>query len=228
MVEGLRTLGLIVLSALLGLGVAMPVAAQQCDIDIILLNKDRLITGEVDAECPSVLPPDAFHSAPFGNWGVESNLSDHRVDGFQFSGWKIEGSDPWLQWNSCTTHDDFEPGNPSYYNDANFTAQLAHPNVVNVVHAHGRYESSRQACEQLVPNGFYAVGSSVMRLYELDKPFGRSMTTHVATLSYGSIPVSVSCPDPWFCYGESGWFSPQSGDEHVTAKIQLIVRMHRR
>ena len=91
MVEGLRTLGLIVLSALLGLGVAMPVAAQQCDIDIILLNKDRLITGEVDAECPSVLPPGVFHSAPFGNWGVESNLSDHRVDGFQFSGWKIEG-----------------------------------------------------------------------------------------------------------------------------------------
>ena len=93
--------------------------AQRCVVDLAVLNKNRTVSGDISAECPGNI----FHSAPFGNWGVEldSIIGGPRRDGFQFSGWKP--GDGWLQWNSCTTHQRFAPGNDQYYNHDGLQSQ---------------------------------------------------------------------------------------------------------
>ena len=58
-------------------------------------NYRRWVKGAIGVECKRP------HTPPWGNWGVES-LRGSRIDGFQYAGWKIKGSDPWRQWNSCT------------------------------------------------------------------------------------------------------------------------------
>ena len=81
-------------------------------------NNYRELDGTLNVECgfPS------WHSAPFGNWGVDSPYGT-RYDGFQFPGWKVTGGDDWYQWNSCTTtKSEYRAPSPcsgstSYYND---------------------------------------------------------------------------------------------------------------
>lgn len=70
----------------------------QCRPIVKLESQLRRVTGSVMAECAG-----GIHSAPFGNWGVETSLPSRRNNRDQFRGWNprtgIEG-----QWNSCTDH----------------------------------------------------------------------------------------------------------------------------
>ena len=65
-----------------------------CSVIFRMENKDRYCAGNVNEECPP-----SWHTVPFGNWGVDSNVGS-RIDDHQFQGWYPE--DGWLQWNSCT------------------------------------------------------------------------------------------------------------------------------
>ena len=67
----------------------------------------------ISAECPSSSLPFTIHSAPFGNWGVHFRFGGVR-DEDQFAGWYPSGGH--RQWNSCTTHLEFQAPNPMYYN----------------------------------------------------------------------------------------------------------------
>jgi len=92
-----------------------------CHVYLQLENKDRHCYGNVHAECGD----EQWHTPPWGNWGVDSNLG-YRWDDHQFQGWfKKEPSARWYQWNSCTVY--YKPWHPptpcpwqgpfSYYND---------------------------------------------------------------------------------------------------------------
>ena len=72
----------------LAAALAAPPAAQwpvpACQVTVSLENQLRRVTGTVMEECPGI------HSAPWGNWGVESDY-DSRKDKDQFRGWKPQG-----------------------------------------------------------------------------------------------------------------------------------------
>ena len=81
-------------------------------------NRNRTVAGAVNTECGPA------HSAPFGNWGVDSNYGD-RNNTDQFRGWlNLDGPPTKQQWNSCTTNNEnFWPPNCSYYNAYSCTRQ---------------------------------------------------------------------------------------------------------
>jgi len=81
-----------------------------CDVYFQMENTDRHCYGSVWAEC-------MWWRAPYGNWGVDSNVGS-RYDDDQFQGWYPD--DGWRQWNSCTDYE-WAPPDPScvsLYNDA--------------------------------------------------------------------------------------------------------------
>ena len=166
---------------------------QRCVVDVVVLNLDRSVFGPISVECSD--PP---HSIPFGNWGAEFRYFGEyrRRDGYQFSGWKAD--DGWLQWNSCTT--EFTSPDPQYYNHDNYTAQVAMPNVVNVVESrrdHSLTGVDGVTCDSLLTNPVIEFGSSAfsagsieLRVYELDFRIPLiDGPDHVATLQYGPIAV---------------------------------------
>lgn len=82
----------------------------RCYLGAHFYNKDRYIArgAVITAECPP-----SIHSAPFGNWGVRSRHGGARNTD-QFNGWKSRGSQ--YQWNSCTTHPDYDAPDIYDYN----------------------------------------------------------------------------------------------------------------
>lgn len=64
-------------------------------------NRDRTVSGYLDAECASVRIPVQWHDPPWGNWGVSSNYGS-KENGDQFKGWEPKGRQ--RQWNSCTAY----------------------------------------------------------------------------------------------------------------------------
>ena len=192
--------------------------ARQCVVDLVVLNKNRRVTGDISAECPGF----TFHSAPFGNWGVELSLGAPRRDGYQFSGWKVDGG--WLQWNSCTTHADFQHGDSRYYNSDGFRSQRAWPDLVNVSHVLKAFRRGDIGtdCESWYEQNRVVVGNVSITVYELDPGSG---DTPVAKLSYGTVEVRYQCDGPSVCAGESEWVAPTAGDEDVYAELQLAVSL---
>ena len=199
---------------------------QRCVVDVVVMNVDRRVSGPVSVECSRP------HSVPFGNWGAEfPYFGVQRLrDGYQFSGWKAE--DGWLQWNSCTT--DFAPPDPLYYNDDDYTAQVAMPNVVNVVESrreHSYTGLEGVTCERLLDNPVIEFGSATepieLKVYELDRRILIDGPDHVATLSYDPIAVPYLCEDEWSCRGESEWVRPASGDDRVFARLKLEVHLRK-
>ncbi len=63
--------------------IADSASGQVCWVQYEVFNKDRKVAGPVNKECGR---PADTGSAPFGNWGVETETSP-RKDGFQFAGW---------------------------------------------------------------------------------------------------------------------------------------------
>ena len=193
--------------------------AQRCVVDLVVLNKNRLVTGDISAECGLI------HSRPFGNWGVQLGFHPgQRRNGFQFSGWKAQGS--WLQWNSCTTEPEFALGDTRYYNDDEFRSQSAWPSVVNVSHSLESYErgESGRDCEALAERNRVVVNSVRITIYELDPGPGDAA---VATLSYGTVEIPYQCNGPWECAGESEWMEPLAGHDDVYAELRLAARLRR-
>lgn len=88
-----------------------------CEVYFYMENKERHCYGPVDTECGWPDPP--WHSKPWGNWGVDSNVG-RKIDDHQFQGW--HPTEKWLEWNSCTEYP-YEPGNCLYYNAASCTEQ---------------------------------------------------------------------------------------------------------
>jgi hypothetical protein len=94
--ERKSTLATLVVLALGGLAIALPAAAQQCTVTLRMFNHNRYVYDS-DEECPGTI-----HSAPFGNWGVSSNVGT-KVDGGQFQGWNGTcAAGAKVEWNSCT------------------------------------------------------------------------------------------------------------------------------
>ena len=214
----------VVVVVTLGPEFAASVSAQQCAVDVVVLNRERRVTGDISAECGGV------HDPPFGNWGARlTNFGGSKQrDRFQFSGWKSK--EGWLQWNSCTTKAEYPRGDRRYYNDASsgFEEQVAWPTVTNVVHSHQRYRlgGRGESCRDAFSNVGVIIGSVSMVLYELD-PWSRD--DRVARLSYGSVAARVTCAgdDEWWCSGETGWLRPVSGNQHVDAEINVVVYAYR-
>lgn len=77
---------------------AQPAFAQVCVFSAQFTNHNRYVYRS-DEECPG------FHSAPWGNWGVSSNVGT-KQDSYQFMGWKPDCNAPasgdLIEWNSCT------------------------------------------------------------------------------------------------------------------------------
>ena len=222
MVHSMRSAALVALLPLLAPCFAVSAHAERCIVDLVLLNRDRRVAGDIEAECGG-----DGHSAPFGNWGVSFNFHQAlgRKDRFQFSGWRAMGG--WLQWNSCTTSREFSPGDPRYYNYDNFRTQRAWPDIANISHSLSEFTQSAagQNCEDMFRNDMVAVRNVQMLVYELD-PFSRDDT--VATLLYGTVEVPYVCSDPWLCSGESEWMRPISGNESVHAELQINVHLRKR
>ena len=67
--------------------------AGQCVFQVRMVNHNRYVY-KTEQECG------IFHSSPWGNWGVSSNVGV-KEDRNQFRGWyPLDGH---LQWNSCST-----------------------------------------------------------------------------------------------------------------------------
>ena len=146
---------------------------QTCVIVLTGQNRNRTVAGAVNVECGG-----DGHSAPFGNWGVDSNYGN-RTDTDQFSGWKhLDGPPAKKQWNSCTTQvAKFWAPNCTYYNANGCTSQRSYG-----IDTQGQmsYRTTPETCVPddpgSIPPEYYGcqhqgvVGqaSNYMDLYELD------------------------------------------------------------
>jgi hypothetical protein len=133
-------------------------ATSGCRIMAGLDNGDRFSWGPFWQECNSF---PWWHTAPFGNWGVDTPVSD-RSDSFEWAGWK--DLDGWQQWNTCTT--DYPPPSSDNYNYNNFTSQAS--DFGWQTHGHGfLYGTPTTSCEYL--NGvIYTMEENSNDIYELD------------------------------------------------------------
>ncbi len=114
---------------------------EACVVVLTGQNRYRKVAGMVNVECGY---PNEIHTAPWGNWGVQSNYGNIK-DTDQFRGWKhIDGPRTKLQWNSCTTaKEKFRAPNRKYYNVNNSTKQQS-----NAVVTHGtlQYRTNVRTC----------------------------------------------------------------------------------
>lgn len=201
--------------------VSWPLAGQVCRLSVAGLNQGRMVTGNVNAECPLVL-----HSAPFGNWGVSSNFGG-KGDSHQFDGWchntricdnlgfcRTDCRDGWYEWNSCTDNAVYKAPNCSLYNASDCTEQVTATGInvhgtttVDVAvscpaDADGDGVLETGGCADVKTAGN---GDNYMSLYELD-PFQRDEL--VQTLYFPPTPVPLMCT-PWNCPAAgSEWVEP--------------------
>ena len=218
------SLGVPLLLLAIGLGAAPQVYPQVCEIEFSVLNKDRYVYGPVDNECST----SGGHSAPFGNWGVKTEISD-KLDGHQFQGWcqfkflcdnnddcDWHCTDRWYEWNSCTYHE-WSPPNSDFYNYNSNTQQRSTRG--NNQHGGGRASldapscpsdsdgdgvNDAGGCKEALSRGF-SVDGHRMELYELDgKWIGRwfSSDTLVETLRFPGLEIAardIDCDDADYC-----------------------------
>ena len=209
-----------------------------CIENYYFYNKARRVTGAVNEECGNESPA-FWHTAPFGNWGIDSNYTA-KYDGYQFPGWKI--SDGWFQWNSCTTTvSEYRAPSPchQFYNDGRISdnscttqsgtgrGDALHAESTTVWHALASHPIS---CTSLSP-GVQVFNSLHMHVYELDN-FPGLYTLHqesdaVTMLTYPQISVPLTCnSDTDECSGSSGWYSQASSSKPgtgVSASIKVRV-----
>ena len=197
-------------------------------------NGYRNITGAVNVECGA-----GVHSAPWGNWGVDSPYGT-RYDGFQFPGWKVTSGDDWYQWNSCTTKKaEYRAPSPcsgsnSYYNDGSTSAGCRTQSTLaylspakfgstNQIYYH--FPDVHYSCASVV-SGVEVVSGLYMTAYELDWPDGDD---RVSKLTYPTISIPMSCnTGNDTCTGTSSWYSQSGSDRPVTglsAEVYVKVKM---
>lgn len=202
---------------------AQPGTGVRCETVVTFENRTRRVFGtSIAAECGD----EAIHTAPFGNWGVNSNGGRKR-NGFQFPGWHTECTFGLYcnlrQWNSCTAR--FPAPNPRYYNDNNYTTQRANPDST-AVYGHEPYVlgSFGETCES--QGRVFSVSGNYMELWELDG-FPNPGDDKVAKLIYPRINIPIICGSEWDCTGSSAWFSPSRGADAVSADIRITVRKYK-
>ena len=207
-----------------------------CRVILDFLNQKRRVTGAIDAECPGV----TLHSAPFGNWGVNSNYGWLR-DENEFAGWERD-SDGTRHWNSCTIQKwryKFPTGGPHpypytyshpyYYNDPipARTRQKADPDDARTYAATiwqmGHPFEPDMSCQDVLPPLFVFSGL-FMDLHELD--LGDD-DEHTETLGYPDVHVPITCQSAWNCTGESAWTSQNSSHDRATADIRVTLETRR-
>lgn len=201
---------------------AAELAAQSCYIPFVWENKDRHVYGDVTAECGSC--PPWSHSAPWGNWGVDS-ATGSRSDDTQFMGWQsgpVPDCNEWLfkkEWNSCTT--DFTSPAALYFNYNNYTEQRSTA-IKNFAGESVTYyqcpvdwnydgEIDDGGCGNGTGSRQFSFGNRYMRLYEMDPgPFAPG-DDFITQLNYsGTFVVTLWC-DGWSCTdGASGWKNSSS------------------
>lgn len=218
----------IVISNLTGSVYAQKAGNGVCRIEYRLVNKNRQIAGHLlSAECPG-----SIHSAPFGNWGVESN-HDVRRNSRQFDGWKL--IDNLYQWNSCTSNTTDFPtgcGGTEYYNHSNCTEQFSNTGVPNWgIHAGVAPNTLYVECTvSCAPEGNgcleannteIAVADHFMKMYELDSPGTDVLTGH---LVFGTQVVRSICLDPMACDSSiSSWDAAADSSTGVSAEAAVEI-----
>jgi hypothetical protein len=207
---------------------ASPLAAQVCTLSITGLNRYRVVSGPVSAECGGDL-----HSAPFGNWGVTSSVGK-KQNSHQFDGWchdsyvcdnygscRTKCRDGWYEWNSCTDHPRYAAPNCSLYNHESCGLQVSTQDI----DIHGtKYLDVNTSCpldtdgDGLCDSGgckdisSYSEINHFMSLYELD-PWDRDSL--VQTLYFPELTVPLNC-GPWGCpISGSQWEAPVYYDSPV-------------
>ncbi len=228
---------------------AAPCFGQLCLVLDDTHNKYRKVPGPVDdIECGL---PGEVHSAPCGNWGIETETS-RRKDGFQFEGWchRIYGflsndptkcrtsrNDDWYEWNSCTEDSRFAAPDPGFYNDDNHAKQKSYTSRTNK-HGHGQlsrtvscpwdsngdYIVDEGGCKDAVRYGFYLTGHK-MEMWDLDhwRPLDDKVGTDYCPTLYAS--GSSTNSDIYGCdAGSVGSFrGKQYGTPYVSASAAVGV-----
>lgn len=230
--------GLAALLALVGAIVSAP--AQTCQFSIGGLNRARAVMGPVHAECPG-----GVHSPPFGNWGASSSFGAKR-NGHQFNGWcrnswvcdnqgkcKVDCTDGWYEWNSCTDVDQYKPPNCTLYNSANCTRQVSTTDVNILGTYYGQvaascpYDTDGDGyCDTGGCRDFQGIwlGSSYMSLYELDPICCDDL---VQTVYFPATWIPLDKCTPWRCPAVgSEWVSPNLYDSPPSpAKVSAQFAM---
>lgn len=187
----------------------------QCHVNVFVENQVRRVRGTVAVECGCFFRQ-FCHSAPWGNWGVDTSLPSSRTNRDQFRGWYGRTSDIKGQWNSCTAQ--YHAG--GWVNDGR-GRQKAYPDDARI----GGWTSDRgpdnnMTCSRYVPE-VYSVDDVEMVLYELDRP---DSDDYITTLEYGDFDVQITCSGDWNCSGTSSWRSQNSVDSTgVSAQARIRV-----
>lgn len=202
--------------------------AETCVIAFKGENRDRTVSGYLDAECAPVRIPVQWHDPPWGNWGVSSNYGS-KENGDQFKGWKPKGGQ--RQWNSCTAYAEYAPPNSEYYNSSDHRSQESDGIVT-----HGVMElRNTSICPDPAdydadpPVGCAAVEGWVlpqpenyMTIYELDWPDSDDL---IETLYFPGTSVTLrSCDRDGCPERTSDWVemsSSTSSRTHVEAELRM-------
>lgn len=184
-------------------------AAGTCWLGGHLYNRNRQIAegGVINVECPG-----GIHSAPFGNWGVDSRFGSIKNED-QFAGW-YDDDDKW-QWNSCTTHEDYDAPHPRYFNrpiQGPRVWQETSRGEERVNSAWFDRGSRGQTCRARWENKVYTFSDLTIWLYELDW----DGNDEVAEVDYGDVRIRLSCSNNWDCESDSGWIDEDSIDPSNT------------
>ena len=213
-----------------------------------MFNKDRKVPGPVNEECGL---PGEGNSAPFGNWGVETETSG-RKNGLQFAGWCRDKTvcdnngdywvacrDRWYEWNSCTSdRPRFPPQNTTLYNDSNgYRQESAGTGAVNShgtgtidvgvncpVDNDGDHYPDSDDCKKVLGYLLYLTGHK-MELWELDH--WRPLDDKIGTICFPALiaPANTSACDAYGCDRTSigSYRSKSSGTSAVSAKAAVRV-----
>lgn len=93
-------------------------AQPRCTVSVQMVNHNRY-AYETAEECSRL-----FHSVPWGNWGVSSNIGS-KQDTDQFKGWRQPCSQLKVEWNSCSENSRYR--SPNYLNFPNQVVTYPYP-----------------------------------------------------------------------------------------------------
>ncbi len=196
-----------------GFGNGMCSGVPYCHYTITYSSAEREVPGPLDVECPGDWP----HDPPFSNFGTSGPY--HSVqDALQFAGWEAEG-DGTLHWNACTSHPDYDPPNPFYYN-VNSTSQDSSGEYAYAV----RTYSVPGTCADQLAGGVYSNDYTWTTVYDLDGVGWFQQQVWVATLGYNTGDFLVSCNQQNdTCWGDSGFVTPIYAPSFLTGKIKVAL-----
>jgi hypothetical protein len=113
-----RLLSPIAMGWLMALCCAAASGQPRCIVKVELVNHNRYAYQTAE-ECGRF-----FHSVPWGNWGVNSNLG-RRLDTDQFQGWRQPCTNTKVEWNSCSERSRYRF--PGYLNFPSLQAAYPYP-----------------------------------------------------------------------------------------------------